>query len=172
MSLNLKTLTLPLTLLLLLLVSAAFAQNDGSYEDLLATYGNWTREDVEAAGYEVDEFCITAASVGAPAELGAMGFHAVNPEFVSDGEAVFAEPDIILLDGDGKVIAVEWESFAVEDNPPTIAGQPLIFSAPHPGIEQDHMSLHVYFVGGEAERFGDFNTAVVCPPGSTPPPPQ
>lgn len=157
--------------LVLLAALPVMAHDDATYEDLLATYGNWTREDVEAAGYQIDPFCVDAAAAGAPAQLGAMGFHAVNFEFIGDGEAHTTQPDIILLDGDGKVIGVEYEIDSVVDDPPTVAGQPLVFTPPHPGVEHEHMSLHVYFVGDESERFGTWNTAVTCPAGSTPPPP-
>lgn len=155
----------------LFIVSPVLAQDDATYEDLLATYGDWTREDVEAAGYEVEPVCVDAASAGAPAELGGMGFHAVNFENLSDGVVQATKPDIILLDGEDKVIAVEYEIDSVVENPPTIDGHPLVFTPPHPGVEHEHMSLHVYFVGDEAHRFGTWNPAVTCPAGSTAPPP-
>lgn len=158
------------TVMILLLVSPVGADHDATYEDLLATYGDWTREDVEAAGYEVDAFCIDAAVVGAPAELGAMGVHAINFEFLSDNEAHATQPDIIMLDTEGNVIGVEYEIDSVVENPPLVAGHPLVFTPPHPGMEHEHMSLHIYFVGDEAYRFGTWNPAVVCPAGSTPPP--
>lgn len=152
----------------MLAVSPAVADDDATYEDLLVTYGDWARADVEAAGYVVDEFCIDAVSEDLPAELGGMGWHAVNPEFAGDGEAHTTKPDIILLDADGKVIGVEYEVPQVVDPPPTVASQPLVSTPPHPGMEFEHMSLHIYFVGDEEHRFGTWNSAVVCPAGSTP----
>jgi hypothetical protein len=156
----------------LFIVSPVLAQDDATYEDLLATYGDWTREDVEAAGYEVEPFCVDAAAAGAPAELGGMGFHAVNVEYLMDNVAQASKPDIIVLDGEGNVIGVEYEIDSVMEDPPTIDGNPLVFTPPHPGVEHEHMSLHVFFVGDEAHRFGTWNPAVVCPPGSTPPAPE
>jgi hypothetical protein len=153
----------------LFMISPVLAQDDATYADLLATYGGWTREDVEAAGYEVEPICVDAASAGAPAELGGMGFHAVNVENLMDNVAQASKPDIILLDGEGNVIGVEYEIDSVVENPPTIDGNPLVFTPPHPGVEHEHMSLHVFFVGDEAYRFGTWNPAVTCPPGSTAP---
>ncbi|MFQ5593503.1 MAG: hypothetical protein ACE5HA_05080, partial [Anaerolineae bacterium] len=85
-----------------------------------------------------------------------------------DGVAHATKPDVILLDADGKVIGVEYEIPEVVDPAPTVAGHPLVFTPPHPGMESDHMSLHIYFVGSEERRFGTWNSAVVCPAGSTP----
>lgn len=161
--------TMLVIVMVLLIVSPVWALDDATYEDLLATYGGWTREDVEAAGYEVEPFCIDAASIGAPAELGGMGYHAINFEFLSDNTAHTTQPDIILLDGEGKVIGVEYEIDSVVEEPPLVAGQPLVFTPPHPGVEHEHMSLHIFFVGDETHRFGTWNPAVTCPPGSTPP---
>lgn len=159
-----------LAAVVVLVVPAVLAQDDATYDELLATYGGWTREDVEAAGYEVEPFCVDAAAAGAPAELGGMGVHALNVEFLTDGVAQASKPDIILLDTDGNVIGVEYEIDSVVENPPTIDGQPLVFTPPHPGAEHEHMSLHVFFVGDEANRFGTWNPAVSCPAGTTPPP--
>lgn len=153
-------------------VSSVAAHDDMTYDELVEKYGSWTRADVEAAGYVVDEFCVNAAAAGAPAELGAMGFHAVNPELVGDGEVHTGTPEAILLDGNDTVIGVEYELGAVVEEPPVALGQPLKVTPPHPGMEQEHMSLHVYFVGDEQHRFEDFNPAVTCPEGSTPPPPE
>lgn len=158
-----------IAMMLLVIVPAVQAQDDVTYEDLLATYGDRTREDVEAAGYIVEPVCVDAAAAGAPAELGGMGFHAVNEEFLMDNEVHTTKPDIILLDDEGEVIGVEYEIDSVVDDPPLVAGQPLIFTPPHPGVEHEHMSLHIYFVGDEAHRFGTWNPAVTCPEGSTPP---
>ncbi len=164
-----RTFAILLTLVLALLaVSPASAHDDATYEDLLATYGNWTRADAEAAGYVVDQFCIDAASEGLPADVGGMGWHAVNPEYAGDGVAHATKPDAVLLDADGKVIGVEYEIPKVADPAPTVAGHPLVFTPPHPGMEFEHMSLHIYFVGDEEHRFGTWNSAAVCPAGSTP----
>jgi hypothetical protein len=149
---------------LLLMVVPVLAQDDATYEDLLAMYGDWTQADAEAAGYTpAPPVCVDAATEGLPAELGAMGIHAVNPELISDGVVQATKPDIILLDTEGKVIGVEYEIDSVVENPPTIDGHPLVFTPPHPGVEHEHMSLHVYFVGDEANRFGTWNPAVACP---------
>ena len=166
-----RTITLMLAVVLMLAgVSTVVAQEETTYDDLVGMFGDWTREDVEGAGYQVEEVCVNAEAAGAPAELGGMGFHAVNPSLVGDNTINPTEPEVILLDGDDNVIGVEYELLEVVDDPPTVAGQALKVTPPHPGMDHEHMSLHVYFVGDEEHRFSDFNPAVTCPEGSTMPP--
>ena len=145
-------------------VGSAFAdeESDAAYQYWFDTYSDWTLEDVEAAGYEVDPMCVTAEMEGLDPELGAMGHHAVNAELYGK-DLVVEKPHIILLDGDYKVVGVEYEWPEVVDPAPTIAGMPLVFTPPHPGVDHDHLSLHVFFVGDAGERFGTWNTAVTCP---------
>jgi hypothetical protein len=136
---------------------------DAAYDEWLDTFGDWTLKDVEDAGYEIEEPCVTAAMAGAPAELGAMGRHAINMDNATSGKLDIAKPHVILLDENDKVVGVEYEVHEVSDPAPTVGGIPLLFTPPHEGMEYDHMSLHVFFVGDEDQRFGTWNTAVSCP---------
>lgn len=161
-------LALALSLLALPAALPAFAEShldtpDEAYAYWHDTYADWDRADVEAAGYVIDQTCVSAAAEGLPAKLGAMGYHAVNPGFATSGELKVEEPHIILLDADDNVIGVEYEAPTVTDPAPEIAGTKLVFTPPHPGVDHDHMSLHIYFVGDEDERYGTWNTAVSCP---------
>ncbi len=137
---------------------------DSAYADWLADYGSWTRADVEAAGYVVDPACVKAADMGLPAELGAMGFHAVHLDYAQSGELDPERPHVILLNGDDEVIGVEYEAPTVMDPAPEIVpGLALEFAPPHPGMDHEHMARHIYFVGDAADRYGSWNPAVSCP---------
>jgi hypothetical protein len=141
---------------------------DAAYEKWLDRYGDWTRADAEAAGYQVAPECVDAATEGLPADLGAMGFHAFHPVYATDGVLDPEQPDLLLLDGDDRVVGVEYEAAEVTDPAPEIVpGLPLEFTPPHPGVDHDHMSRHIWFVGDEADRFKTWNPAFSCPEGST-----
>ncbi len=127
------------------------AVDDASYEDLVSHFGSWTRAQAEAAGYEVEPACIPQ-----------MGHHAIRYEIHLNNVVRTSEPSIVLVDGDGRVVGVEYVITDVVSDPPLVAGHPLTFTHPHPGMSRDHMSLHIYFVGSEADRFGETNPAVKC----------
>lgn len=149
------------------LATAQTAETEAAYRMWVETYGDWTKADAEAAGYVVQPVCVTAEAEGLDPALGAMGFHAVNESYYSSGELKTEEPHVVLVDGNDKVVGVEWEWPEVEDPAPTVAGLPLEFTPPHPGVEHAHMSRHVYFVGDEGNRYTTFNPAVECPPEAT-----
>lgn len=153
---------------------AANGHPDLTYEELVEWYADWTRADIEELGWEVEEFCVDAASAGRPAELGGIGFHAVHPVYLRVPGIDPDKPEAFLLDGDGNVIGVEYRLLKVMDEPVTIGRleQPLRMTSPLPGVEQEHMALHVYFVGDEEHRFSTWNPAVTCPEDSTPPAPK
>lgn len=149
------------------LAAAQTAETEAAYRMWVQTYGDWTKADAEAAGYAVQPVCVTAEAEGLDPELGAMGFHAVNESYYNSGELRADEPHVVLVDANDRVVGVEWEWPEVEDPAPTVAGLPLEFTPPHPGVEHEHMSRHVYFVGDEAHRYTTFNPAVECPPEAT-----
>lgn len=136
---------------------------DAAYDEWLESFADWTLKDIEDAGYEIEEPCVTAAMAGLPAELGAMGRHAIHIQNATSGKLEVAKPHVILLDENDKVVGVEYEVHEVSDPAPTVGSVPLLFTPPHEGMDYDHMSLHVFFVGDEDQRFGTWNTAVVCP---------
>lgn len=137
--------------------SIALAQEDeATPEDVEAAFADLTRADIEAMGYAIDEECITAESVGAPAALGAMGFHAIN-EALIDTTLDPLEPEIILLDAEDKVIAVEYAT-PPQDEPLSVLGQQLAF-VEGPDID----AVHLWFLENPAGQFADFNTNASCP---------
>lgn len=125
-------------------------------EDVEAAFIDLTRAEIEAMGYVVDAECISAETVGAPAELGAMGFHAIN-EALIDTTLDPLEPEIILLDAEDNVIAVEYAT-PPQDEPLTVLGQQLAF-VEGPDID----ARHLWFLENPAGQFADFNTNASCP---------
>jgi hypothetical protein len=116
-----------------------------------------------------DEFCIDASVIGQPG-LGAMGFHAVNPTLMGPNVDPL-NPPILLIDGEGKVMAVEYFVPAVGQPTPTIFGE--TFTGPNPppapGLPVN-FSLHVWLIDNPSDQFADFNPSASCPAGSLPPP--
>ena len=125
-------------------------------EDVEAAFIDLTRADLEARGYVIEEECISAETVGAPAELGAMGFHAIN-EALIDATLDPLEPEVILLDAEDNVIAVEYAT-PPQDEPLTVLGQQLAF-VDGPNID----AVHLWFLENPAGQFADFNTNASCP---------
>ncbi len=143
-----------------LLVSMSVAQaqegEDATPAEIEAAFGDLTRAEVEAMGYVVDEECVSAEAVGAPAALGAMGFHAVNESLV-DTTLVASEPEVILLDADDNVVAVEYLT-PPQDPPLSIHGEQLTF------VEAvGHDGLHLWFLENPSGQFADFNPNTSCP---------
>ena len=162
------TIALVVALVALLAVSAVTAQ-EPTYDDVKAKFAGTTLADWP--GYEKEPFCVDARLIGQP-ELGAMGWHAINPALL-DLEVNPLEPEVLLLDADDNVIAVEYMVPSQEKGQPELFGRPFDESEPHPpAIMQPHYDLHTWFVGDPAARFAPFNPAVaLCPEGTLPPPP-
>ncbi|MBI4504968.1 MAG: hypothetical protein HY691_05485 [Chloroflexi bacterium] len=152
----------------LLVATPALAQ-DG-VKALRQKYAGLTKEQVTAMGYGIDPFCITAAAEGLPASLGAMGFHAVHPALYKK-EFKLDQPQVLLVDGSGKVVGVEWETGDTKSPAPTMFGSTFQKSGPHPGNEQDHWMLHIYFQADGSELVATWNPRLTCPAGSAPPAP-
>lgn len=154
--------------------TASLAQRDSAAEmpdaevqfaDWMATYGRWTPTQAEQAGYLPTDVCVTATAAGLPASAGAMGRHFVRPDYVEDGQADADAPEIVLFDANDRVVGLEFVIPTVVDPIPSVGGVPLVVSPPDPGIDAEHLSLHVYFVGDPADRHKTFNPAVDCGAG-------
>jgi|GEM_PF-6803097 len=139
---------------------------DAQYADWVATYGRWSPAQAEQAGYLPTDVCVTATAVGLPAATGAMGRHFVRPDYVEDGKADADAPEIVLFDANDRVVGLEFVVPTVVDPIPSVGGVPLVVSPPDPGIDEEHLSLHVYFVGDPADRHSTFNPAVDCGAGA------
>ncbi len=102
--------------------------------------------------------------------LGAMGVHAVHPDLYQK-EFKTDLPQILLLNSEGKVVGMEWETRGTSMPAPTMFGHQFELSEPHPGNEVDHWMLHVYFQPDGTQLFATWNPQLSCPPGSLPPGP-
>jgi hypothetical protein len=126
-----------------------------------------TPKQVEAAGYVAEGPCVPS-----PQGPGAMGIHAVNHEYY---EAQFpnakmdpAQPPLLLLGENGEVIGLEWEAKDVGQGPMKLFGQTIELQPGHPGVEEPHYMLHIYFKPDGKVLFGTnaqtaFDPEGVCP---------
>ncbi|MGK7312758.1 MAG: hypothetical protein ACN0LA_11025 [Candidatus Longimicrobiales bacterium M2_2A_002] len=115
----------------------------------------------EAAGYHMEPECISAASLGAPAELGAMGYHFVNPPLI-DGTVELEKPEVLVYEKreDGAMHLVAVEYLFVGEEAPELMGQH--FHEFHPPFAD--FELHAWVWKGNPNGvFADFNPTVSCP---------
>ena len=126
-----------------------------------------TPKQVEAAGYVAEGPCVPS-----PSGVGAMGTHALNQELLQaqfpKGEMDPANPPVLLLDENGNVMGLEWEAADVGQGPMKMFGQTIELQPGHPGVEEPHYMLHIYFKPDGKVLFGtDAQTAFdpegVCP---------
>ena len=160
---------------LALLCGTAVAQTNASQPvdppeqvaQLRQEYGGLTPQQIEARGYVTEGPCVPS-----PQGAGAMGTHAINPELLQaqfpNGEMDPANPPVLLLDENSNVIGVEWEAKDVGQGQMKLFGQTIELQPGHPGVEEPHYMLHIYFKPGGKVLFGtDAQTAFdpegVCP---------
>jgi hypothetical protein len=146
---------------LALLPSMAIAQSSASQPvdpppqvaQLRQQYEGLTPEQVKAAGYMPASPCISN-----PHGAGAMGIHAINQELLEpqfpNGTMDPAQPPVILLDQNSKVLGIEWEAKDVGQGPMEMFGQTIQLQPPHPGIPEPHYMLHIYFKPDGKVLFG------------------
>ncbi|MFQ5861085.1 MAG: CHRD domain-containing protein [Dehalococcoidia bacterium] len=131
-----------------------------TYPQLRAMFGNWTNLDAQINGYVRDPACISSGSE----EIGDMGFHAVKESLI-DEVIQTSQPEVLVLDADGNVVAVEYLSTAEERPVLTnlFPGEETAFEQiPGEGI----WALHVWFIPNPNGITADFNPNVVCPEAS------
>jgi len=116
-------------------------------------YDGLTPQQVKAAGYTPGSPCISN-----PHGAGAMGIHAINQELLEaqfpNGTMDPAQPPVILLDQNSKVLGIEWEAKNVGQGPMELFGQTIQLQPPHPGIPEPHYMLHIYFKPDGKVLFG------------------
>src|SRR3712207_473863 len=129
-----------------------------------------TTQQIEAQGYVPEGPCIPS-----PTGVGAMGTHAINQQLY---QATFpagtmnpSKPNVLLVGQNGKVIGLEWEAADVGQGPMKMFGQTIELQSGHPGAEQPHYMLHIYFKSGGKVLFGTndqtaFDPELSCPPMS------
>ena len=116
-------------------------------------YEGLTQQQIKDAGYEPEGECVTN-----PHGAGAMGTHVINQEYLEaqfpKGEMDPEQPPVILLDQDSKVIGIEWEAADVGQGSMELFGQSIELQSGHPGVEESHYMLHIYFKDDGKVLFG------------------
>ena len=129
-----------------------------------------TAEQIGAEGYVPEGPCVAS-----PSGVGAMGIHALNPELLQaqfpEGTMDPANPPALLLDENEEVMGVEWEAADVGQGPMEMFGQTIELQSGHPGVEEPHYMLHIYFKPGGKVLFGTndqtaFDPEAACPEAS------
>ena len=87
-----------------------------------------------------------------------MGTNAINRTLYEaqfpNGEMDPANPSVLLLDENSNVIGVEWEAADVGQGPMKMFGQTIELQPGHPGAEEPHYMLHIYFKADGKVLFG------------------
>ena len=129
-------------------------------------YEGLTQEQIENAGFEQTHECVPN-----PEGAGAMGIHFINEEYYEaqfpEGEMDREQPSVVLLDQNGKVLGIEWEAADVGQGPMELFGQTIQLQSGHPGAEDPHYMLHIYFQPNGKVLFGTddqtaFNPELRC----------
>ena len=140
-------------LLIALVPTLAFAQGGppapepvdqpNEVAELRDKYENLSAEEVEEAGFEIPDECVSVP------DLGGMGYHTINGRLMGEqfpaGEMDPNDPPILLLDKDHKVRGVEWEAKDIGQGELDLYGQAVELQPGHPGVEEPHYMMHVYF---------------------------
>ena len=163
---------------MLILAGVAWAQSipqpvdpPPQVDQLRQQFEGLTTQQIEAQGYVPEGPCIPS-----PQGVGAMGIHAINQQLMQaqfpKAEMDPANPPILLVDGQsGRVIGLEWEAADVGQGPMKMFGQTIELQSGHPGVEQPHYMLHIYFRPDGKVLIGTndqtaFDPELSCPPMS------
>ena len=131
-------------------------------------YEGFTPQQIKAAGHTPEGPCVPN-----PQGPGGMGIHAINPKKLQaqfpNGTMDPANPPVLLLDENSKVIGVEWEAKDVGQGPMKMFGQTIQIQPAHPGVPEPHYMLHIYFKPDGKVLFGtnpqtEFDPTINCPP--------
>ena len=159
---------------MLALAGVAWAQSTAQPVDpppqvdqLRQQFEGLSAQQVEAKGYALEGPCVPS-----PSGVGAMGIHAINFELVEaqfpQGTMDPANPPALLLDENEEVMGVEWEAADVGQGPMEMFGQTIEIQPGHPGVEEPHYMLHIYFKPDGKVLFGTdaqtaFDPELSCP---------
>lgn len=159
---------------MLAIAGAAWAQGASRFVDpppqvdqLRQQFEGLTAEEAEAEGYVPEGPCVAS-----PSGVGAMGIHAINPELLQaqfpEGTMDPANPPVLLLGENGEVMGVEWEAADVGQGPMEMFGQTIEIQPGHPGVEEPHYMLHIYFKPGGKVLYGTDPQTAFDPEGDCP----
>jgi hypothetical protein len=101
-----------------------------------------------------------------------MGTHAINRQLYQaqfpKGTMNPAKPPVLLLGQNSKVIGVEWEAADVGQGQMKLFGQTIELQSGHPGAEEPHYMLHIYFRAGDKVLVGTNDQTAFDPEGICP----
>jgi hypothetical protein len=101
-----------------------------------------------------------------------MGIHAINFKLLEaqfpEGTMDPANPPALLLDENEEVMGVEWEAADVGQGPMEMFGQTIEIQPGHPGVEESHYMMHIYFKPGGKVLFGTDPQTAFDPEGACP----
>jgi len=133
-----------------------------------ARFENMTAEQATAAGYMTTYECVSSP-------FGGMGIHFIHPQLfesqLKSGQMDPQNPPVLLVDGNDRVVGLEWET--TKNTPqPTFLGQPVPLQPGHPGMEEEHYMVHIYFKPNNQILVGAFDPDLKCPANRTGGPPE
>src|SRR3712207_6751641 len=82
------------------------------------------------------------------------------------------QPNVLLVDQNNKVIGLEWEAADVGQGPIQLFGQTIQLQSGHPGAEEPHYMLHIYFKPDGKVLFSVDDQTAFDPELSCPPTPE
>jgi hypothetical protein len=148
------------------LPASALVAQSPEFAAVRARFEDLTPADLAQDGYQIDAVCVGAAMIGAPPELGNMGYHAVHPTLMKvqfgSGRPDPEQPPIVLLDAVQRVVGLEWEANQ-NVSAPVLFGQTVVLQPGHPGGPQPHYMLHAYFRPQDQVLFSVFDPQLSCP---------
>lgn len=133
-----------------------------------AKFENMTAEAATAAGYMSTHECVSSP-------FGGMGIHFIHPQLfesqIRSGEMDPQNPPVLLVDANSRVVGLEWET--TQNTPqPTFLGQKVPLQPGHPGMEEEHYMVHIYFKPNNKLLLGAFDPDLKCPAGGAGGPPE
>lgn len=132
---------------------------EGDLATVRAKFEGLSKAEVVAMGYTPELLCVSSPA-------GFMGFHAERYPLNEDNVVNAAEPELLLLDGSGRVIGIEYETRDAIGPPPALFGHTFEFIPGHPGKEWPHYILHIYFRPNGENHIATWEPRQSCP---TPP---
>ena len=163
---------------MLVLAGVAWAQSTAKPVDppkqvaqLRQQFEGLSTKQAKARGYVPEGPCVAN-----PMGPGAMGIHAINHKLLQaqfpKGKMDPENPPVLLLARNGKVMGVEWEAADVGQGPMKMFGRTIKLQPGHPGVEDPHYMLHIYFEPHGKVLFGTdaktaFNPQLSCRAGAS-----
>jgi hypothetical protein len=159
---------------MLVLAGVAWAQSTAKPVDppkqvaqLRQQFEGLSTKQAKARGYVPEGPCVAN-----PMGPGAMGIHAINHKLLQaqfpKGKMDPEKPPVLLLARNGKVMGVEWEAADVGQGPMKMFRQTIELQSGHPGAEEPHYMLHIYFRAGGKVLFGTNDQTAFDPEGICP----